>query len=277
MKILVTTDFSTNSKAGLRYAITLAKLNKAQLIFFHSYFLMKPTSWSDATYLNYANNEKQKLLNSLNKFVAAVYKSMKVHSAKFKCAMEQCIVPESGIMDYAKTHAIDLICISTRGAGSLKKFFGTTAGNLITKSQVPVVAVPQHYKTKNITHILYASDLNNYKEELKKVIAFAKPLKASIEFFHLSSPGEKLINKNKMETTLKKKFKYNIKLHFKNTDFTLPLAVNLQKAIASTKPSVVVMFTEQRRTFFQKLLLSSASESIVYQVKTPLLIFNKTT
>ena len=275
-KILVTTDFSVNSKAGFRFAVSLVKKSKAELIFFHSYFLPKPTSWSEAAYSDYAKKERQKLINELEKFVAGVYKTMGVAPDRFKCVVAESIMPESGIMDYARKNNVDFICIATRGAGRFKKILGTTAGNLITQSQVPVIVVPQHYKTKNITHILYASDLKNYTQELKRVIEFAKPLKATIDVFHLSYPGELLINKSEMEATLKKQFKYNVKLHFENTDFTQPLAVNLQKAIASSKPSVVVMFTEQRRTFFQKLFLSSYSESIAFQVKTPMLIFNKT-
>ena len=276
MKVLVTTDFSANSKTGIRFAISLAKLRKTELIFFHSYFLPKPTLWSEATYLHYAKNEKQKLFSRLNKFVAEVYKSMKVPSAKFKCVMEQSITPESGIMDYAETHAIDFICISTRGAGRLKKFFGTTAGNLITMSQVPVVTIPKNYKTKYITHILYASDLKNYEQELKTVIEFAKPFKASIEVYHFCYPGEPFLDKNLLEVHLKKQFKQNITLHLENSDITQAFAANLQKAIASAKPSVVIMFTEQRRTFFQKLFLSSASESIAFEAKVPMLVFNKT-
>ncbi|MDR6782771.1 nucleotide-binding universal stress UspA family protein [Pedobacter africanus] len=34
-RILVTTDFSANSKAGLRFAIQLAAQNNYQLTFFH--------------------------------------------------------------------------------------------------------------------------------------------------------------------------------------------------------------------------------------------------
>ncbi len=276
MKILVTTDFSVNSKAGLRFAISLSKLRKAELIFLHSYFLPKPTTWSDATYSDYEKIEKLKLLNRLNQFVTAVYKAMKVPSGKIKCVLEQCLTPESGIMNYAETNAIDYICMSTRGAGRISKFFGTTAGNLITMSQVPVVAIPQNYKTKNITHILYASDLKNYKQELKKVIEFAKPFKASIEVFHFAYPGEPFMDKNLLEVYLKKQFKHNITLHLENTDLTKALAANLQKAIASVKQSIVIMFSEQRRTFFQKIFLSSASESIAFDAKVPMLVFNKT-
>lgn len=276
MKILVTTDFSANSKTGIRFAVSLAKNNNAQLIFFHSYFLPKPTSWSEATYALYAKKEKQKLLNRLNTFVAAVCKSMKVSSGKFKCVVEQSIIPESGIMDYAKTQTIDFICISTRGAGMLKKIFGTTVGNLITKSQIPVIAVPQHYKAKKITHILYASDLKNHWQEMKSIIEFAKPLRAAINVFHFSYPGEKLTDVREVAENLKRQFKYKVEFHLENSDLTLPLVGNLQKAIASSKPSLVVMFTEQRRTFYQKIFLSSSSESISFQAKVPMLVFNKT-
>lgn len=276
MRILVTTDFSANSKAGLRFAVSLAKSNKAQLIFYHSYFLMKPTSWSEATYLQHVKNEEQKLLSRLNKFVATVCKSIKLSPANFKCVVEQSIIRESGIMDYAQSQDVDFICISTRGTGRLKKIFGTTAGNLITKSQVPVIAVPKHYKTKGITHILYASDLKNYRAELKKVIAFAKPHKASIEVFHICYSGKKSIDAGEMTARMIKEFKYNIKLHLIKTDLTQPLVTILQKAIASSKPSLVVMFTEQRRTFYQKIFLSSSTESIAFQAKVPMLVYNKT-
>ncbi|MEK6616690.1 MAG: universal stress protein [Bacteroidota bacterium] len=276
-KILITTDFSANSKAGLRFAISLTKQRKSELIFFHSCFLPKPTSWSESAYSVYAKKEKQKLLNELEKFVSGTFKMMGVAPEKFKCVIEESIMPESGIMDYARKNSVDFICISTRGAGRFKKILGTTTGNLITQSQVPVIAIPQHYKTKNVTHILYASDLKNYKQELKRVIEFAKPFKTSIEVFHLSYPGEPLINKSEMEATLKKQFKYNIKLNFENSDLTQPLVDNLQRAISSVKPSVVIMFTEQRRTFFQKLFLSRFSESIAFEIKVPLLVFNKTT
>lgn len=275
MKILVTTDFSANSKAGLRFAIALSEWRKTELVFFHSYFIPKPTSWSEDTYLHYTKNEEQKLLVRLNKFVSVMYKAMKLSPGKFKCVVKQSLVSESGIMEYAQSQNMDFICISTRGAGTMNKIFGTTAGNLITKSKVPVITVPQYYKRKPLSHILYASDFKNYSEELKKVIAFAKPLSATIEVLHVSYPGAKLIKASEISDSIKKEFKYNIKLHLKNTDLTQPLVTILQKAIASSRPSLVVMFTEQKRTFYQKIFLSSSSESIAFQTKVPMLVFNK--
>ena len=75
-KILVTTDFSPNSKAGLRFAIQLATQHKYELTFFHSYYILKPTSWNDATSAAYEKAEADGIQLKLNQFVESVYKDM---------------------------------------------------------------------------------------------------------------------------------------------------------------------------------------------------------
>ncbi|MBL0235932.1 MAG: universal stress protein [Saprospiraceae bacterium] len=45
-KILATTDLSTNSKAGLRFAMQLADQLKCELIFYYAIEVLKPISWS---------------------------------------------------------------------------------------------------------------------------------------------------------------------------------------------------------------------------------------
>ena len=74
-KIFVTSGFSNNSKAGMRFAIQLASQYKFELTFFHSYYIMKPTSWSDTTYATYEKGEANKIQKKLNQFVVSVYKS----------------------------------------------------------------------------------------------------------------------------------------------------------------------------------------------------------
>ena len=74
----------------------------------------------------------------------------------------------------------------------------------------------------------------------------------------------------------KKQFKYGFKLHFEKIDGTHSLIESLQDQIRLLKPSVVVMFTNQKRTTFQKLFLSSKSEALSFRLKVPLLVFNKT-
>jgi hypothetical protein len=78
-----------------------------------------------------------------------------------------------------------------------------------------------------------------------------------------------------MEAAVKKQYKYGLKIHFEKNDAVHSLIQKLQNQISLRKPSVVIMFTDQQRTFYQKLFLSSKAEELSFQAKVPLLVFSK--
>ena len=166
-KILVTTDFSANSKAGLRFAIQLASQHECELTFFHCYYVMKPTSWSKAKNEAYEEEETIKIQDQLNQFVNSVYKSMNVVARNIKCVIKNSLQTKSSIREYALQNKFRYICMSTRGAGKIKKIFGTNTSNLINHSNVPVIAVPGSWHQNKIKSVLYASDLTQLTKELK--------------------------------------------------------------------------------------------------------------
>ena len=86
-KILVTTDFSANSKAGLKFAIQMSLQEKVKLTFFHSYYLMRPTSWGNEKFKAYEKEEVSKLQNQLAHFVGSVYSSMVVSYKSVECVL----------------------------------------------------------------------------------------------------------------------------------------------------------------------------------------------
>ena len=274
-KILVTTDFSANSKAGLRFAIQLASQHKYELTFFHSYYLMKPTSWSEATFSSYEKGETKKIQDQLKHFIDSVNKSMGIAAKNIKSVINSSVFTDSNIREYAAQNKFNFICISTRGAGKIKKMFGTNTSNLINQSDVPVIAVPSSYHAVKITSILYASDLAFLEKEIKQVTDFAKPLKAKVELLHFNSPLEIISDSKIIESAIKKFSKYDIKLHIEKPNPVQSLISNLESAIKKSKPSILIMFTQQNRTFFEKLFLSSNSAEYSFHAKVPLLVFNK--
>ena len=86
-----------------------------------------------------------------------------------------------------------------------------------------------------------------------------QPLKTKIEVVHFSWPDEISFDEKTIEAAFKKQFKYGLKLHFEKNDGVHSLIENLQNQIRIRKPSVVGMFTNQKRTFFQKLFLARKS------------------
>ena len=274
-KILVTTDLSNNSKAGLLFAIQLASQTKFELTFLHVYNII-PTAWDIKRVEEYEKTETKIIQEKLNRFVDKIYKRLGFPNTNKNCVIHRSIFPQSAITEYAEENKFNFICISTRGAGKFERFLGTNTSYIINNSAIPIIAVPHNYKSaKKITTILYASDLVNLEKELKSVVDFAKPLKSKVELLHFTTPLESLIDAKILEMAIKKLSKYDVKMNIKNTDVAETMIANLEKALKKTKPSMLIMFTEQNRTLFQKIFLSSVSAEFSFNAKIPLLVFNK--
>lgn len=274
-KILVTTDFSDKSKAALIFAIQLASQAEFKLVFFNVCNIISPLTCTTTQINNYENEEIKKILAKLQLFVVKIYKDLKIIPPKLNYVVQNSVLSQSAIIEFADLKKFNFICISTRGAGKLQRLLGTNTANLINHSDIPVIAVPYTYKQAKISSILYASDLANLKNELKHVVAFAKPLLASVELLHFTSPIESLTDKGAVILAVKKFFKYEITLNIKETNFIKTMLANIEKAILITKPSLLIMFTEQNRSLYQKIFLSSKSAEYSFNAKVPLLVFNK--
>lgn len=275
-KILVPTDFSANSKSGIRFAIHWSRQQPLELVFIHVLHILKPTRWSDSTFEKYAIGEENKWKVVFEKYITGIYRNMKVKPDKHSIVIIRGVSPSISILDYCRKNGnFDYICISTRGAGKFQKIFGTNTGNLITKSQVPVMAIPKSYKIADVKSVLYATDFHNYPAELKKVYDFARPLKATIDVLHITWPNEIVFDEKTMEAAFKKQYKYGLRIHIEKKDVVHSLIQNLQNQIRKRKPSVVILFTNQQRTFFQKLFLTSQAEDLSFNLSVPLLVFSK--
>ena len=275
-KVLVPTDFSINSKSGVRFAIHWATQQGIELVFLHVFNIFRSIEWTDLYFEEYAEHQKCLCKSKLGNFIDRIYKSMNATPGKHSFAVVEGISADISIMDYCRNiKRIDFICISTHGAGKFKRILGTNTGNLITKSEVPVLAVPQNYRITNIKKILYAADLQNYTKELKKVVDFALPFKAAIEVVHFVWPAEPLLDRETIQAAFEKSYQYNIHVHFEEKKTDQSLVQRLSDQIKLKRPSVVIMFTNQERTFFQKLFFSSKSEELSFHLKVPLLVFKK--
>jgi len=275
-KILAPTDFSNNSKGGMRFAMQWASQQKAEIIFIHIYHPVSYPTWSVEEFEINTTVKIEQLKIKLRKFVDKLYQTANIQPGKHEnIVVRGLLSADVDIMDYCRKRAdIDFICMSTRGAGSVDKLFGTHTGTLITKSEVHVIAVPRHYRKVSLKSVLYASDLKDYSSELKKVVEFARPLRAQIHVVHFHS-GEKTDNKIQTDTELRKEFKYDIKFHPRYQRVPGSIIKILQKKRFTPKPSLIIMFTEQRRNMLKKLLSPSKTERVSFNSHIPLLAFHK--
>jgi hypothetical protein len=194
----------------------------------------------------------------------------------FECVLVEGISPESSLQDYCREHKdIDFICMGTDGAAGLQRLWGTHAGNMITQAPVPVVVVPRGYRTKAISRLLYATDLNHYQEELKNIVPLARRLGTELHILHLVGPDERVPDRILFEKVIKQEFHVECQIHLVIMDETRSVASNLNKFIRQMKPSLVIMFTDQQRTVFEKIFFPSKTESYAFRTRTPLLTMPK--
>lgn len=274
-KILVTTDFSNYSKAGIRFALQLASQSKVELTFIHCYFTAKPTIWTQQKFDDFEKDEVAKLYTQLDHFVMTEMKKSGIDIKLVNYACVRSRKTDEAIRLFAEEHQFNFICISTRGAGGLKKFLGTNTSELINTSMVPVIAVPYDYKPQAMKHIMYASDLANADQELKEVAKFVKPLKAKVEMLHFSYPSETETGSKVTEKAFKHFQKNEIEVHLEKINLADTLVANIIKAVKKSKPSAVIMFTQHKKSFFERLFMSSNTAGFSFQARVPLIVFNK--
>lgn len=272
--ILVPTDLSVNSKAGIRFALQLAQQSKSSLVFYHCLQLMKPTRWSEATYNAYVKKEEEGARKLLDKLVRSALQSPG-RRGKFECVVQHSTDVRQAIINYALQIKATAICMSTRGAGRLKKIMGTHASGIVRASPIPVFVIPMNYRATPISHILYASDLNAIGAELKEVKKFSGKLKAKVTVYHYDYLADVEQAKKKLEKMADRYRRPDIDFKFQKFNTDKSLGQHLNADMRRSKASLAVLFTDQKRGWFDKLFLSSRAADAVFDSKVPLLILQK--
>ncbi len=274
-KILVTTDYSSNSKAAIRFAIQFAAKLKCELIFYHVYEGFNDDNWNELEGNEIDGSNLEDRVEKLNKYVASIYKSNKMRPGKYNCIVESGFDIVGMIQEYAKRKSCDYICISTRGGGIINKLIGTTTSALLKDSSTEVIVVPKNYRIKPIKDIWYASDMSALKSELSSVQKIAKPFKAEVHVYHYDYMIELHEVITKLNKIASKHIAKDIFFHFKKMQIDKTISQHLQRDMIKNKPSLVVLFTRQNRNWFDRIFNRNNSKEVTFDTKTPLLILRK--
>jgi nucleotide-binding universal stress UspA family protein len=272
-KILVLTDLSKNSKAGIIFAIQLALRTKRTLAFFHVIELLKPRRWSDQKYQDYLDKELKRAHNQMLEYVESGFKMIKGPKPRYECIVKKGSHVANTAIAYAeKTKAI-AICITTRGAGFFKRIIGTNTARVIEKSKTPVFVIPINYEKAPLKEIFYATDLINFKAEMKRVQRVADLTNARITAYHYDyflNHASKLKYVKKYTKELSSR---GHKFKIRELEPHLALSTQLLGDIDESNASLAVLFTDQNKKWFNKLM--SNSTELSYSIKKPLLVFEK--
>jgi 23S rRNA G2445 N2-methylase RlmL len=123
--------------------------------------------------------------------------------------------------------------------------------------------------------VCFASDLDNFNDEIKKVLDFSNSIKAVtnvVHFDYLVLLKEKKIKWGKLISKFQSE---QVQFHFKQLDSLYSLNIHIQKYLVNSKQSLLITFTKQNRNWFNRVFLASKTNDMIFDTKTPLLVFRK--
>ncbi len=276
--LLVPTDFSDNAINAMKYAVQLAQWLDAKLVFFHSTNIPLSIDLYGASKSELAKLKRQNELEKtrqLQDLVTKVFTRLDIPQDRNQvvCQVENGTLIVEDVIAAARKHKADMIVAGTHGATGISKLFGSNTSILISKSNVPVLAIPPKYRFRKLRNILYASDLKNPMAELKKIIPLATSFGAAIDVFNLSYTAgaqeeqlfRKLTNASHFEALRFVQLK-------RNPGETV--LQQLREFLAYRKPDLAVMFHE-KKSFLEGLFAGNKTEVLSYNLNGPLLSIRK--
>lgn len=273
--LLVTTDFSTNSKAAIRFALQLAKQMPCNLVFYHVLEFMTPLAWHEDRAKAFTKLQIEKGTKELDGFLKGIYKQANMPAEGYDYAVEVGLDVDALVIKHAQRIKADFICMSTRGAGVLKKFIGTNASALVNTSPIPVFVVPKNYRIELITKVAYASDFDNIEQELPLVKDIAGLLNAPIDVYHFHYKVHETNAKTLFKEISDKYQSKKVTIHVPQIFLEYSLIDNIQLMIKKEKPSILVMFTKEKHGWLERFFIESRTADMTFDIKIPLLAIRK--
>ncbi|QQS28836.1 MAG: universal stress protein [Sphingobacteriales bacterium] len=281
-QILVPTDFSENALNAYTYALHIADKLNIGVTTLHTYTVH---------YFNPADTDLSALQDMIDNEVDAEFEVYKKAATAFHQHAEKIGLGHISINhllrkgfvsdeveDVVNNQGIDLVVMGTKGINSLKDvLFGSNTADVVKRVKCPVLTVPAACVFKGITKIVYATNCDEHDEKIiDKVYGFAQAFNAPLKCVHVSFL-EEAWNKEKLIEfeRLSQKAKEMPMLDFEVVESESVLD-GLKEYMTQNEVSIVAMHTH-KRTFFEKIFLSSYTEQMAYHSHLPLLSFGTET
>lgn len=273
--ILLLTDFSSNSKNALDYALKFFKggdyhffiLNVHRTSNYATGELWSATP-SSSVYDSILKTPKDKLAIMVAKFEKEF--SNESYTFEVICDYDTFI---SAVNQTVKIKSIDLMVMGTNGAtGAKEVIFGSNTISVIRNVDRPVLVVPQKYKFSRPTRILFATEMDELfiEKSLLPLSYILSKYNAELEILTIGNEKstEQISDKKSKINTFFKGTKHNF---YTITDVAADIAID--SFVQINKVDLVAKIIN-KESFLKRLLSKSSMSELTYKTKVPLLIMH---
>lgn len=274
-RILIPTDFSENSWNALIYGLELFKKEPC------TFYLLNispipPYSGSGSSVkvmvedkvLIQAKRSLKILLERIETYTKNdLYKFVTIANYDFFV---------DGIKREIKEKKIDLIIMGTKGASGLKAVtMGSNTGDVITKVQCPLLAVPENTRFTSPKEIAFPTDYQTgYDLKVLDMLIFMANLhRSALRIVHISKKGEILTKEQQNNKEFLNDYLRGIDHSFHSLTGT-KIEAAVQCFIESRDIAMVAMVAKNIN-FFQRILFRPKVEEISYHTDVPFLVLHE--
>ncbi|WP_026898813.1 universal stress protein [Daejeonella oryzae] len=272
-RLLVPTDFSPTSEKAFRFALDIAKRSKGMIFLYHGITPHQKKSTESEEYSNNYTTESEiiivKRLLRLKKKVLQDTPGILISVG----LGDTPLVPN--ILEFALHNQIDLIVMGTQGARGLKKIIiGSLTSEIIEKSCIPVLLIPEKYKWKEPEIIAFADNcLKTDKQAIYSMRSFAHYYDASFTIVHIcKEAADENIAKIEFEeyvSEMRKEF-YPVELNFQRVK-ALSVTETMEN-LHTIIPYDLLVMLRRKKTFIKRFLHASFTKKMAYVTHLPLLV-----
>lgn len=272
--ILVPIDFSEVSKNALTYAVRLAAHTEAKVTAVHAYLPSIPEPYLVAAFQEDILENQEKLAI---KYFEDIRQSLP-QEALDKIDLQFNIElggPIETILQLVQSERPDLVIMGMRSGNPIaKKLLGSTTVAMIQRVDVPVMVIPADTAFQALSHITFASDL---EETDLEVIGRVR------QMFHLWTPALECIHVVDSNPSIEEQLKVR---HFRkiceeqeelhslvvSTVTNEDISEGILSLVTKRHSDMIILRTHLRG-FWGRLLHTSISREISRKTLVPLLIF----
>lgn len=273
-KILIPTDFSSNSYNAIRYAVSLFDEESCEFIILHTFYL-SGMDQGNLLIPEPSKKEKAEAEERANRNIKNLEMRMTSESKKdfhsFRFLVEFAPLFET-LKKTVERENIDLIIMGTQGQSDKKSaILGSNAVNAMEKIRAcPVMAIPASVSFKNPNEIVFPTSFrNHYKpKELKILVQIAKITQAPIRILHVLN--QEKLSEQQLEN---KRFLEEIPGEAVYTHHTL-YDVDVNDGISAflqSRESEMMAFINKKHSFFGSIFSNPMVKELGMQTKVPLL------
>jgi nucleotide-binding universal stress UspA family protein len=260
-RILVPTDFTEIAHHALRYAISLAKVLKHEVVILHAD--------------QHDDKDLDRLMEEVNSNVTDA-------SINVTYIMSHKHFSSITVNDIVTEYRIALIVMGSAGrdADAEKQLFGTNGSEIAEHAKCPVICLPPEFEYTPIKKIAYASDLVSIDREIGRIIEYARALSASVEVFHVAPVFPDLGHTEKMDVQakiekIKEEYQFSeIQYEVEKTKHDNEILKGILSFIWRKDVDVLVMY-HNHLSAIDEFFASSNISKVLTQIEVPLLVFHK--